>query len=260
MPVKTIDVAFPVFLAYLQPFYKNFGLFLSIISFAGFVYLLKKNFKFAIFSFLYVIVTFYIIIQYLDSPIISYLLPVYAILCIYSSYFFQLVKDLISILFKKFIKNKKNIKTQNHAYQIPVTIILLLLLIQPIILASINYKYSDNSKLDESYIAWNKIFNNIENDSYLFVFSKVYDVGTYINLYEQKEKRIKFISSKDKDYSLDLITEVFNEGKTVYIIGNEQSINKKLNFEKTGLSFELKKMDEMLSVKKITSEKTNPEL
>lgn len=135
-----------------------------------------------------------------------------------------------------------------------------MLLIQPIILASINYKYSDNSKLDETYIAWNKIFNNIEDDSYLFVFSKVSDVGTYINSYEQKEKRIKFITNKDKDYSLDLIIDVFNEGKTVYIIGNEQSINEKLDFEKMGLSFELKKMGEILSVKKITSEKTNLEL
>ncbi|MBM3706857.1 MAG: DUF2723 domain-containing protein [Actinobacteria bacterium] len=259
LPVKTIEVAFQVFLAYLRPFYKNFGLFLSIISFVGFVYSLKKNFKFAIFSFLYIIVTFYIIIQYLDSPIISYLLPVYAILCIYSSYFFLLFKDLISILIKKFLKNKKNIKTQNYAYHIPATIILLLLLVQPIILASINYKYSDNSKLDEAYIAWNKIFNNIEDGSYLFVSSKVSDIGTYINLYEQKEKRIKFITSKDKDYSLDLITDVFNEGKTVYVIGNEQSINKKLNFEKTGLSLELKKIDETLSVKKITSEKINLE-
>ena len=249
---KTTGEAFAVFLTYLQPFYKNFGLFLFIISFGGFVYLIKKNLKFAIFSFLFIIVTFYIIIQYLDGPVISYLLPVYAILCIYSSYFFLLIKDVISLLIKKFLKNKK---TQNYAYHIPVTIILLLLLIQPIILASINYKYSDNSKLDEAYIAWNKIFNDIEDDSYLFVFSKVSNVGTYMNLYEQKEKRIKFITNKDKDYSLDLITDVFKEGKTVYIIGNEQSINKELDFEKTGLNFELKKMGEILSVKKITSEK-----
>jgi hypothetical protein len=260
MPVKTIDVAFPVFLIYLKSLYKNFGLFLSMISFVGFIYLLKKNFKFAVFSFLYIIVTFYIIIQYLHSPIISYLLPVYAILCIYSSYFFLSVKDLISILAKKFLKNKKNIETQNHPYYIPITIILLLLLIQPVILASINYKYSDNSKLDEAYIAWNKIFNNIEDDSYLFVSSNISYIGTYINLYEQKEKRVKFITNEDKDYSLDLITDVFNEGKTVYIIGNEQSINKKLNFEKTGLNFELKKMDEILSVKKITGEKIKLDL
>jgi hypothetical protein len=187
-------------------------------------------------------------------------LPVYAILCIYSSYFFLSVKDLISILAKKFLKNKKNIETQNHPYYIPITIILLLLLIQPVILASINYKYSDNSKLDEAYIAWNKIFNNIEDDSYLFVSSNISYIGTYINLYEQKEKRVKFITNEDKDYSLDLITDVFNEGKTVYIIGNEQSINKKLNFEKTGLNFELKKMDEILSVKKITGEKIKLDL
>ncbi|MBM3708749.1 MAG: DUF2723 domain-containing protein, partial [Actinobacteria bacterium] len=257
LPAKTIDVDFPFFLAYIQPFYNNFGLFLSIISFAGFVYLLKKNIKFAIFSFLYITVTFYIIIQYLDGLIINYLLPVYAILCIYSSFFFLLAKDIVLLLIKKFLKNKK---TQNYAYHVPITIILLLLLIQPIILASINYKYSDNSKLDEAYIAWNKIFNNIEDDSYLFVFSKVSNIGIYINLYEQKEKRVKFISSEDKDYSLDLITDVFNEGKKVYIIGNEKSINEKLNFENTGLSFELKRHEKFLSVKKVTSEKITLEL
>ena len=199
-------------------------------------------------------------LRVVSRPVLGYLLPVYAILCIYCSYFFLLIKDLLAILIKKFFKNKKTIKTQNYAYHVPVAIILLLLLIQPIILASINYKYSDNSKLDEAYLAWNKIFNNIGDDSYLFVFSKVSNVGSYINLYEQKEKRIKFISFKDKDYSLDLITEVFNEGKTVYIIGNEQSINEKLDFEKMGLSFELKKMGEILSVKKIIGEKTNLEL
>ncbi len=107
LPVKTIDAAFPAFLAYLQPFHENFGLLLSIISFVGFVYLLKKDFKFAIFSFLYIIVTFYIIIQYLDSPILIYLLPVYSILCIYSYYFFLLFKNLISIPIKKFIKNRE---------------------------------------------------------------------------------------------------------------------------------------------------------
>lgn len=260
LPFKTIGEAFKVLLTYLEPFYKNFGLFLFIVSFGGFVYLIKKNLKFAIFSFLFVIVTFYIIIQYFDGPVIGYLLPVYAILCIYSSYFFLLIKDIVSMLIKKFLKNKKNIKTQNHAYHIPTTIILLLLLIQPIIFASINYRYSDNSKLDEAYLAWNKIFNSIEDGSYLFVFSKVSNIGNYINLYEQKEKEIKFISYKDKDYSLDLITEAFNEGKKVYIIGNEQDINKKLNFEKTGLSFKLKKMDEILSVKKITGKKTSLEL
>jgi hypothetical protein len=53
MPVKTIEVAFPVFLIYLKSLYKNFGLFLSMISFVGFIYLLKKNFKFAVFSFIY---------------------------------------------------------------------------------------------------------------------------------------------------------------------------------------------------------------
>ena len=255
LPFKTNREAFTVFLTYLQPLYKNFGLYLFIISFGGFVYLIKKNLKLAIFSFLFIIVTFYISIQYLDAPVISYLLPVYAILCIYSSYFFLLIKDLLAILIKKLLKNKKIVKTQNYSYHIPITIILLLLLIQPIIIATANYKYSDNSKLDEAYTSWNKIFNNIEDDSYLYVFSKVSNVGTYINLYEQKEKGITFITNKDKDYSLDLITKIFNEGKTVYIIGNEQDINKKLNFEKTALGFELKNMDEILTVEKITSEK-----
>ena len=107
LPVKNIDEAFQIFLTYLKPFYNNFGLLLLIISLAGFVYLLKKNIRFAIFSLLYIIVIFYIITQYLDSTFINYLLPVYAILCIYSSYFFLLSKDLISILSNKILKNKK---------------------------------------------------------------------------------------------------------------------------------------------------------
>ncbi len=260
LPFKTYREAFTVFLTYLNPFYKNFGLYMFVICFGGFVYLIKKNLKLAIFSFLFIIVTFYVIIQYMDGPVISYLIPIYTILCIYSSYFFLLVKDLLVILINKILKNKKNIKTPNYSYHVPITLILLLLLVQPVILASNNYKSSDNSKLDESYAAWNKIFSNIEDGSYLYVFSKVSNIGNYINLYEQKEKGITFVTNKDKDYSLDLITEVFNNGKTVYIIGNELDINKKLNFEKTALGFELKNMDEVLTVEKITGEKTNLEL
>ncbi|MCL4385524.1 MAG: DUF2723 domain-containing protein [Cyanobacteria bacterium] len=256
---KQLEQAITIFKEYLSIIYNNYGIFLITISIIGFIYLIKKNTLFAIFSLLIIITNFYIVSQYLDGPVLDYSLNVFLIMTIYISYFFLLTVDLISYLLRK-IPGLNRSPSKNNIIRFCILIILLLFLLQPILLAFNNYSKSDNSKLEDIYIFWNDVFNKIEKNSILYLYTNSANIAEYINQFERKDKNISIIINNDKQYTDENIKKNFEDKIPVYYMGNEQNIKQNFNSETIGNSIFWEKFNESLTLKKITSEKLKPEI
>ena len=98
---KSISQAYVLFEDYLKILYDNVGITIMIFSIVGFFYFIKKNPVLAIYSFIIIIVNFYIIIQYYEKPFLNYTLPILMIMSIYISFFFLLIYDLTYYFIKK---------------------------------------------------------------------------------------------------------------------------------------------------------------
>jgi hypothetical protein len=117
---KTLNQIIQVFKDYLIIIYNNLGIILIIITAIGFGYLIKKNIKFALFSFLMIIFNFTIITQYLDFPVENYLLSTFLIITFYIAFGFLAFCDLFSMIINKLqLKNieRNKIKIQQPEIQ-----------------------------------------------------------------------------------------------------------------------------------------------
>ncbi|GAG73051.1 unnamed protein product, partial [marine sediment metagenome] len=100
---KSISQAYVLFEGYLKILHDNVGITIIIFSIVGIFYFIKKNPVLAIYSFIIIIINFYIIMQYYEKPFLNYTLPILIIMSIYISFFFLLIYDLTNILLKKFL-------------------------------------------------------------------------------------------------------------------------------------------------------------
>ena len=100
-----------------------------------------------------------------------------------------------------------------------MVLILILFATQPFFLAFTNFSFADYSKIEGIYLFWKDAFENIENNSYLYVFTGSANIGIFIDLFEKSEKNIEFIRNNSSQYSLNNMKDNLLRGENVYFIG-----------------------------------------
>ncbi len=284
---NSIQVVLKVFKDFILIIYKNFGIILIIIAIIGFVYLIKKNWKFAISSLFVPILSMVIISQYLGWSPQNYTIDSMIIISFYISFGFLLIFDMFSLLFNKLEKMKKTpgedisqqksimrevstkeifpnkeikievlkltpSKRNRFIKYLAITLIFLFFISQPTLLAFSNYKKADLSKPEGIYLFWDSAFKNMEKNSLLYVFTQSANIGAFINLYEQKNKGIKFITNNDPEYTINNMKENLENGKTIYFIGTDVKLKQNFDMQQIGESYLWPRYKENLTLYKIT--------
>jgi hypothetical protein len=284
---NSIQVVLKVFKDFILIIYKNFGIILIIIAIIGFVYLIKKNWKFAISSLFVPILSMAIVSQYLGQSPQNYTIDSMIIISFYISFGFLLIFDMFSLLFNKLEKMKKTpgedisrqksimvevstkeifpnkeikievlnltpSKRNRFIKYLAITLIFLFFISQPTLLAFSNYKKADLSKPEGIYLFWDSVIKNMGKNSILYVYTSSANIGAFINLYEQNNKGIQFIQNKDPEYTINNMKENLENGKTIYFIGTDTKLKQFFNMQQIGESYFWPRYGENLALYKIT--------
>jgi hypothetical protein len=290
---NSIQVVLQVFKDFILIIYKNFGIILIAVAIIGFVYLIKKNWKFAISSLFVPILSMVIISQYLGWSPQNYTIDSMIILTFYISFGFLFIFDLFLLLLNKLQKRKnifrekifrqptiliivkenhnnensfnketmpekdfkKSPLKRNQFLKYLTTIIIFLFFIsQPTLLAITNYKKADLSKPEGIYLFWDKAFKDMEKNSVVYVFARSANIGAFINLYEQKSKGVKFITNNDPEYTINNMKENLKNGKTIYFVGTDTKLKQFFSMQQIGESYFWPRYKENLVFYKIIDE------
>jgi hypothetical protein len=207
-----------------------------------------------------------IITQYIGWAPENQVLNSIIIVAVFLGAGFALIFDTVKLIFNK-IKNKidiKFIKNNNEngklskrfqfSKYLTLSLILVLFLAAPVTLAYINYSTSDNSKPEDIYLFWNKIFATVENKSIIYAASTSSNIGAFINEYEQKDKDIEFVVPGDPRYTVEGIEDNLNYGSKIYFVNVEESMVPYFNFEKID-SYRWPRFTENIVFYRLASEK-----
>ena len=291
---NSMQVVLKVFKDFILIIYNNFGIILILIAIIGFVYLIKKNWKFAISSFFVPILSMVIISQYLGWSPENYTIDSMIIISFYISFGFLLIFDMFLLLFNKLEKMKKTpgedispqksivaevstkefpnkeIKTETlkltlsrrnrFIKYLAIALIFLFFISQPTLLAFTNYKKADLSKPEGMYLFWDKAVKSMEKNSLLYLFTRSANIGAFVNLYEQKNEAIQFITNNDPGYTIPNIKENLKNGKTIYFIGTDVKLEQNFDIQQIGESYFWPRYKEYLTLYKITGLKFDVEI
>jgi hypothetical protein len=243
--------------------YRNFGIFLLVIAVIGFIYLIRKNIKFALTSFLVIILSIAITSQYLGWVPENYALDSMLVITFYISAGFLFIYDILIIAFNK---SQKKISLKSQLNTLPLadekkfiffkfcllTLLFLIIFSQPILFAVNNFKKVDLSKPEGVYLFWDNVFTTIEPYSIVYLNVTSENIAEFMNLYEQQDKKIILVTQRDKDYSLENIRENSIKGKSIYLVGNISFLKKYFSLEQKGEPYFWEKYNENLILFKVT--------
>ena len=254
---KSLEVIAKVLKEYIKIIYENFGIVLIIISAIGFIYLIKKNLKLGICSFLLIVFNFTIIIQYLDFTNPNYVLDSMLVITIYIAFGFLFIIDSLKFIFARLLAGKKQIKADRILKYLIFSVIFLFFAFQPVSLIYANYNEVDLSEPEPVYKFWNEAINNMEDKSRVYVQAYSANIGMFVNKYEYGNKKIEFIYQGDNRYSIDNMKEDFRRNRKVYFVGNEDLITSIFKIEQIGKTYYFDWYRENLKLFKVTGFKVN---
>ena len=250
---------------FLNIIYKNLGIILIIFAVIGFIYLIKKNLKFAVTSLFVIILSIAITTQYLGWAPENYAIDSMIIITFYISSGFKLIYDALLLLLsriqkriqiKKALQDEKIQRRFNIQKYLAVAVIFLFFILQPALLAASNFSRADLSKPEGIYLFWNKIFDTVEKNSIIYTASTSANIGAFIDEYEQKDKNIEFFTSGDPEYTVDGVKDNLKQGNKIYFVNVEESILTSFNFEKID-SYLWPRFAENIGFYKLIGEKLN---
>ncbi len=230
----------------------NYEVILIVIAVAGLIYCFIKNYKFAICALLAIISNFLIISLYIGWAPENHVLDSIVIVAVFIGYGFALIYDILQRILAG--AGKKKILRL-----ILTTVLLLAILASPVMMAFSNYSRADASEIDEIYLFWNRIYEKIETGSSLYVASTAANIGSYISIYEQPEKKIKFIRNNSDDYSVENIKMDLSAGKNVYLVGIEDFLVPYFNIEAI-MDYDWPRFEEKIMFYRVTGEKIQLEV
>lgn len=244
---KSLNGVLIVIKEFFQIIFKNYGIFLIVIAFAGLIYCFVKNYKFAICALIAIISNFLIISFYIGWAPENHVLDSILMVSVFTGYGFLLIYDTVKRAYKKTEKLK--------ILKIIVTVIMLAAFMAlPALMAFNNYEAADNSQVEDIYIFWDKIYKTIEPGSSLYVASASANIGQYIGIFEQPDKKINFILNKDKAYSVDNIKKDMAQGRKVYFAGIEDWLVPNFNIEPL-MNYYWPRFNEKIYLYRLTGEK-----
>ncbi len=249
---KSISLIFKVIKDYLGMFYESYGILLLIIALIGFIILVKKNVKFALCTFLLVIINFVFPPLYAGHALRNYLLYSMIVFSFYIASGLLFILDGVILLFNKSLMGRKALRIDKFLKYFLVTIILLFFLFIPAGLIIENYPSLDHSEVSYVYKFWDEAFKNMESNSRVYTLAKSTNIGMFVDKYEHGDKNIEYISHKVPEYTASNMTKALEDGITVYYVGNEEVLKKLFNAEQVGKSYLWSRYDEWLRLFRVT--------
>ncbi|MCD4670791.1 MAG: DUF2723 domain-containing protein [Actinomycetia bacterium] len=237
---------------YLWIIYDAFGPILIIVAVAGLVYLIRKNWKFGLCLMLFM--GFNIIVPPLYLPFANdnYVIDSMIVAAIFISFGFLLIMDGSAWLFKKAVMDRKLLKADRFLKYLMIAAIFITSMAIPIFQVTQFYKVHDRSEPLSIYKFWEQAFENMEEDSVIYVHATSENVGMFLDRYEYHDKNIDFYCSRTPGYSQENALKDFEAGRDVYFVGREALFKFIFNTEKVGRIFLVRRYGEFLQLYKTT--------
>ncbi len=210
-----------VFKGYLNILYRSYGIVLIIIAIIGLVFLIRKNKKFGICSILFIIFNLVVPPLYLSHANPNYMLDTMLIITIYIAFGFLSILNISIFLFNKALGAGKILKIDKFLKIFLIVIISLFFVLQPVSFIYANYNEADLSEPEDVYKFWIGAFDNMEENSKIYIQSPSENISMFMNKYEYGEKEIQLIRHTSDEYTTDNMEKDFKEGVTVYFLGND---------------------------------------
>jgi hypothetical protein len=206
---------------YLKIIFESYGAVLIIIALIGFIILVRKNKKLGICSVLFIIFNITVPPLYLSHANPNYMLDTMIILAVYIAFGFVSILKFSTYIFDRTMRGKKILKADRFLKYFLVSIVFIFFALQPVSLVYVNYNEADLSEADDVYKFWLEAYDNMEENSKIYIQSPSENISMFVNKYEYGDKQIQLIRHTEQAYSPDNIESDFNEGITVYFIGND---------------------------------------
>ena len=206
---------------YLKIIYDSYGVVLIIIAVIGFIFLIRKNKKLGICSILFIIFNIIVPPLYLSHANSNYMLDTMIIIAVYIAFGSLSILNFSTSLFNKTLGDKKILKIDKFLRYFLIVIIFLFFAFQPASLIYANYNEADLSEPDDVYKFWLEAYENMEENSKIYIQSPSENISMFVNKYEYGDKQIQLIRHTEREYTPDNIEKDFKEGTTVYFIGND---------------------------------------
>jgi len=256
----TVSSYFKVFIGYLDIIYNSYGIILIIISAVGFIFLIKRNLKFGICSFL--LITFNLIVPptYITHTNPNYALDAMLVITIYIAFGFLLMLNASTFVFNRLLGGKKILKIDNFLKYFLIVIIFLFFAFQPVSLIYANYNRADLSEPEDVYKFWDEAFGNMEEKSKIYVRAKSTNIGMFVNRYEYGEKEIEYVYHNSLEYTVENMIESLDNNITVYFVGNSRELRSVFNTEQIGKTYYWDRYNETLKLFKVIEPIVNIEI
>ncbi len=238
---KNLKEIFLTILDYLKIIYNAYGIILIIICFTGFIFLLYKNWKFGVFTFLAICFNLIITTQYLDWAVENYTLDIMLVMALYIGSGFTAIWILLKKLPWKIIKNK-----------IINIIFCMIILLLPAMLLVNNFNECNQKAREGIYTFWDNAFGIMEKKSRIYIFSPSINIAFFISTFEAQEKEIMVTDINSGDFSVQELIEDVQKGIPVYIAGKENFFNQIFELNKEGRSFYWDRYEENLQLYRLS--------
>ncbi|GAH01795.1 unnamed protein product, partial [marine sediment metagenome] len=207
---RSISVVFGLVKDYLNIIYDSYGIVLIIIAVIGLIFLVKKNIKFGVCSFLLIIFNFIVPPLYTGHALRNYLLGTMLITSFYIAYGFLLMLDVSNFLLNKSLGKKKKLKVGSFLKYFLIVVIFLFFAFYPFYFILNNYSVVDRSEPQEVYKFWDEAFYNMVDKSKVYVKVRSTNIGIFVNRYEYSEKGIEYVYHNSPEYTVENIIEALD--------------------------------------------------
>ena len=256
---RSILRIFEILKDYLNIIYDNYGIVLIIIAIIGFIFLVRKNKKFGICTFLLIIFNFVVPPLYTGHALQNYLLNSMIVIAFYIAFGLLSILNGSIFLFNKSLRNRKILKIDRFLKYFLIAIILLFFAFLPPSFILENYHTVDRSEPPDIYRFWDEAFNNMESGSKIYVFARAANVGMFVDTYEYGEKEIEYIYHTNPRYSVVDMIEALENDIQVYFVGNSRALLPIFNTEQIGRTYYWNRYKETLRLFKVIEPVVNIE-
>ena len=250
---KPLDHMLGVMGEYLWIIYDNFGPVLIIIALIGLGYIIKKNWKLGMCSILFIAFNVIVPPLYLPYTNDNYVLDSMMLVAIFTGFGFLFILNGSVWLFNKAAGKNKLARADIFLKYILIAAVLMTSIAFPVSQSTLYFKQLDRSEPHNIYKFWKQAFENMEEDSAIYVHATSENVGMFLDRYEYPDKNIDFYYSRSPGYSQENALKDFEAGKSVYFVGKEAVFKLMFNTEKAGRIFLVKRYGEFLQLYKTTS-------
>ncbi len=257
---KDISLIFKVIKDYLNILYGTYGIVLIIIAVIGFIFLVRKNKKFGICTFLLIIFNFIVPPLYIGHANPNYLLDSMIVISFYIAFGLLSILNGSIFLFNKSLRNRGILKIDRFLKYFLIAIVLLFFTFLPLSFILEHYNELDLSEPLPIYRFWDEAFDNMESGSRVYVFARAANVGMFVDTYEYGEKEIEYIYHTSPQYTVENMAEALKNDIPVYFVGNTGALRSVFNTEQVGRTYYWDRYKETLRLFKVTEPIVNLEI